>query len=182
MLTARTICLAVILIMGVNFAIAISSTGIHQGLGTDVFMTGSASNPWQAGIDADLVMGLVLMISWILWRERRLADGLVWAFMVLYWGNIVVASYLLLQLNRSKGQWDFVLLGHHASGAIEEPRRPWPFPIKVGLYLMACALAIYVVLASIAVKFTFAPTAGYFGGLGCVVAVLLRSAYAGRRA
>jgi len=182
MLTARIICIAVIVIMGVEFATAISATGIHQGLGTDVFMSGSAANSWQSGIDTDLVMGLILMVSWILWRESSLVNGLVWAFTVLYWGNIVVAVYLLLQLNRSKGRWDFVLLGYHASGrSSESPRRPWPLSVKMALYLVAVVIGIYVVRASLAVNFAFAPTVGYIGGLGCFVAILLRSAYAGRR-
>jgi hypothetical protein len=185
MRVAKIICCFVIAVMAINFAIAIHATGIHTGLGTDVFFSGAAANPWQAGIDADLMMGLLLMVSWVLWRERSRINAIVWILVILYWGNIVVAFYILRQLNNSGDRWDVVMLGKHATNAPPEAmdassREAWPLPIKLLLYAFAIALGVYVVQASVAVNFAFAPTVGYVGGLGCFIYVLLRIAAVGK--
>jgi len=181
MTTARLLCAAVVLITGVHFATAIGSTGIHQGLGTDVFFAGYQANPWQAGINADLLSGLALFAGWILLRERSLVQALIWIALVFYWGNFTAALYVLKQLGDSGGRWDLVLLGHHAAVATAPVYRPWPAVLKSVLVLLAAALLAYALHAASQADFAFAPTMGYLGGIAGFAPALLRIAYLGRR-
>jgi hypothetical protein len=181
MKAAKIICLLVIVVMAYHFATAIAGTGIHQGLGADVFFQGYAANLWQAGIDADLMCGLLLMVSWIFWRERSHVNAVVWILVVLWWGNIIVATYIWHQINKSDGRWDVVALGQHAANAPVEVREPWPLPVKLLLYAGAVASAVFVVRACVAANFAMFPSMGYSSGIGCFIYVLLRMAYVGRR-
>jgi hypothetical protein len=181
MQAAKIICLIVIVVMAYHFATAIAGTGIHQGLGADVFFRGYAANLWQAGIDADLMSGLLLMVSWIFWRERSHVNAVVWILVVLWWGNIIVATYIWHQINKSNSRWDVVLLGQHAANAPAEVREPWPLAVKLLLYAGAAAIAVFVARACAAANFEFFPSMGYSSGIGCFIYVLLRMAYVGRR-
>jgi hypothetical protein len=178
----KWVCYFVIVVMLYHFATAIAATGIHQGLGSDVFFSGYRANRWQAGIDADLLVGLLLMVCWIFLRERSVVNALVWSVLVFYWGNLVVALYILYQIQVSGGRWDLVMLGRHAANApAEAPREPWPLATKLLFWASAIAVAVYVARATAAANFAFLPSMGYAGGIGCFIYVLLRLAYVGRR-
>jgi hypothetical protein len=101
---ARIIAWVVIAIMGVNMANVAINSGMDHGVGFDTFLAGSG-DPWQLFINNDLVTGLFFMVGWLIFRERggRLADRIAWVWMIMWWGNIVVAAYVLLALWQACG-------------------------------------------------------------------------------
>jgi hypothetical protein len=49
--------------------------------------------------------GLALFSAWLSWRERGSShlETIIWIWCILWWGNIVVAIYILLAVYESRG-------------------------------------------------------------------------------
>ena len=77
---------------------------LNEGLGMDRFLDGLA-DPWRTFIGFDLLAGLLLMSGWIVWRQngQRAADTIAWVLCLAWWGNVVVAVYILVALRQSRG-------------------------------------------------------------------------------
>ncbi len=111
----RILAWVVIAIMAANMANVAINSGFDHGAGFDTFLAGAA-DPWQLFINNDLVTGLLFMVGWIILRERggRGLDTLAWCWMVMWWGNIVVAAYVLRAVGQADGDWRRFFIGRLA--------------------------------------------------------------------
>jgi hypothetical protein len=164
--------------MTVHFWLAIANEGAGHGAGMDVFLAGYRSSAWQAVINADLIVGLLIVVCWIYWRERGAASALSWIAVILWWGNIAVAVYAYRQLGRSGGSWRQFFLGHRTEGTSANNDTP---RVRAGwyralLYLAALAIAGFIFLRCWSAQFALVPTIGYVWGLGCFVPPLVLAA------
>lgn len=143
----KWIAMLVIVVMS-GFAIPILlHDSLGHGAGLDVFLAGRAS-PWQAFINQDLVSGLLLSLTWLVYREEggRVIDTIAWVCMVLWWGNIVIAAYVLVALREAEGDPSRFFMG--ARGGML--RSAWPTPgIAVRIILLALATLTAVYLAGL---------------------------------
>ena len=128
----------VIAVMSVLMANILVNDSMDHGVGFDVFNAG-AGNPWQLFINNDLVTGLLFMSGWILFREKggRIIDRICWVWMVMWWGNIVVAAYVLRAAWQAQGDWLRFFLGTRA-GALRARKIPG------GARILSVALAVIV--------------------------------------
>jgi hypothetical protein len=141
----------------------------------DTFLAGS-SNPWQLFINCDLVAGLLLMVAWIVFRERgsKPLQTIAWVWMALWWGNVVVAAYVLRATRESSGDWALFFMGRNAPGAIlQPPIAAKPLAVRMLLLLVAAGTTIYVLAAMRGVAFAPLPTFGYVAGFAPIVLTLL---------
>ena len=139
---ARRIAILVIVLMSALAANIVINDSLSNGLGFDVFLAGTGS-PWQLFINNDLVSGLLFMVGWIIYRERgnRVIDTVTWVWMVLWWGNIMVACYVLVALRQAAGDELRFFTGKRA-GALAPV---WPAPSRaLQLLLLALAAAVLV--------------------------------------
>lgn len=123
-----------------GFAIRILAfDSIDHGAGLDAFLAGSRQ-PWPAFIGQDLVMGLCLALAWLIWRQRgaRVLDTVAWTWMILWWGNIVVAAYVLVALKQAGGDEDRFFKGLRCGNLL----RAWPEPgVALRFLLITLSLA-----------------------------------------
>ena len=70
--------------------------------------------PWPAQFDTDFTVHLLLMASWIAFRARTLAWGLVGAVLAILGGSLFSLLYLLVMSFQVKDDWRTFLLGRHA--------------------------------------------------------------------
>ncbi|MDB5702362.1 MAG: hypothetical protein JWL66_2561 [Sphingomonadales bacterium] len=142
----KWIAILIIIIMSGYAAPILLHDSLDHGAGLDVFLTGS-KHPWQAFINQDLVSGLLLALAWLVYRQKgsRMIDTVAWIWMVLWWGNIVVAAYVLLALRQSEGDRDRFFLGSRAG-----PLLRWQAPgMAVRIVLLALAALTLVYLADL---------------------------------
>nr|WP_140404494.1 hypothetical protein [Sphingomonas sp. CDS-1] len=162
MTAVRVIAWIVIAIMGANMANVLLNSGLHHGVGFDTFLAGSG-DPWQLFINNDLVTGLLFMVSWIAFREKggRLLDIIAWIWMVMWWGNIVVAVYMLRAAGQADGDWQRFFLGRRA-GVVGAP--PVPAAGRAFCGLAAILVSAWLIWSVQAVGFAAIPTFGYVLG------------------
>lgn len=88
---------------------------LDEGLGMDRFLEGLA-DPWRTFIGFDLLAGLLLMSGWIVWRQKgeRAADTIAWILCLAWWGNLIVAAYILVALRQSGGDPARFFMGRRA--------------------------------------------------------------------
>src|SRR6202040_2613236 len=103
MKAAKVVCLIVIAVMTVHMYCAFSTMGVTAG--SAVFYTGYTHNAWQAFINSDLMMGLVLMSCWLIYREHTRSAGISLVLILLDGGNVVAAAYIYYRLHDAKGDW-----------------------------------------------------------------------------
>lgn len=166
MKTAKALCLIAIVVALIHFVLALRATGPSAGLGLDAFLLGYLSNPWQAVIGIDLMLGLMLASAWIYWREADRAVGLTWIIVMLWWGNLILAIYLYRQLSRRDASWASVFLGQHADSATPDDALVLAAPLRILLMLAAIALAVFAAWGCVSVQFALVPCVGYLSGVG----------------
>jgi hypothetical protein len=163
--------LLVIAVMSTLMANILIHDGMDHGVGFDVFNAG-AGNPWQLFINNDLVTGLLFMCGWIIFREKggRVIDTVCWVWMVLWWGNIIVAAYVLRAAWQSAGDWSRFFLGQR-TGAL----RPLgvAVPLRVLFVLLAVAVAVWTGLTIKGTGIAPVPTFGLVLGFAPIVLTLL---------
>lgn len=138
---AKLICVIVIAIMLVNFYLAaILPPGMTEGGGVQASKA-FRTNAWLMFMFSDLVTGLLLAVSWIIFREKggNLVVTALWVLVVSWWGNIFVAVYLYRALDRSQGDWKKVFLG--ARTGVPDPT-PTPVPLLGKLLLIVAGVAL----------------------------------------
>lgn len=159
--------LLVITVMSALMANILIHDGMDHGVGFDVFNAG-VHDPWQLFINNDLVTGLLFMCGWIIFREKggRRIDTVCWVWMVLWWGNIIVATYVLRAVWQSTGDWSRFYLGRRAG-----PLRPISFapPLYVPFALLAVAVAIWTGITVQGTGFAPVPTLGLLLGFAPIV-------------
>jgi hypothetical protein len=162
MTAIRIVTWIVILLMGASGVNVALHSGFDHGVGFDTFLAGSA-DPWRMFIGNDLVSGLLFAVSWMIFREKgaRTIDTIAWVWMVMWWGNIVVAVYVLRAVARSGGDWQLFLLGRRA-GLTDAPP-PVPM-LRLGCAAAALAVATWLALAIPRTGFAGVATFGYLMG------------------
>ena len=90
---------------------ALTTLGLAGGR---VFFT-DFSQAWRAQINGDFGLHLVLVIGWIVYRERRLGRGLLLGVPALL-GSVYTLPYILVATFRANGRFDVLLLGDRAAG------------------------------------------------------------------
>ena len=94
--------------------------------------------------------------------------------MTLWWGNIVVAAYVLRAAGQADGDWSRFFLGRRA-GIV--PAAPLSAPVRALCGLAALAVLIWTGLSVQAVGFAPIATFGYVMGFAPVVLSLLLLAF-----
>jgi hypothetical protein len=95
--------------------IGVSVNAILQ-LGSDggnVFFTDFA-HPWRAQFNTDLCAHLLLMGTWVIYREPNRVVGVVLGILCAVMGGAVSLPYILVATFRAKGDVRKLLLGRHA--------------------------------------------------------------------
>ena len=84
--------------------------GFTQG---DFFIDGSAvlSNPWGIVSMVDLYVGFTLFSMWIAFREKYVLQAVLWIVMMMVFGFLTGALYVLIHLIVSKGDWAKFFMG-----------------------------------------------------------------------
>lgn len=167
MKAARILALVVIAIMGANMANVLLNSGMHHGVGFDTFLAGSG-DPWQLFINNDLVTGLLFMVGWMIFREKggRTLGTVAWVWMAMWWGNIVVAAYVLRAAGQANGDWSRFFLGRRAGVAtVFSPAAP----IRALCALSAITVLIWTIFGIRAAGFSPIPTFGYIMGFAPIV-------------
>lgn len=157
-------------VIGLMSALAVNiilNSGMDHGVGFDVFLAGSG-DPWQLFINNDLVTGLLFIFAWIVFREQGtpFLPRLAWLWMLMWWGNIVTAAYVLYAARQSRGDWSIFFLGRRAAqiSAFE------PAPaLRIASAIGAVATAVYLVWGVTGVGFAPIPTFGYVLGFAPIV-------------
>lgn len=177
---ARIIAWVVIAIMGVNMANVAINSGMDHGVGFDTFLAGSG-DPWQLFINNDLVTGLFFMVGWLIFRERggRLSDRIAWVWMIMWWGNIVVAAYVLLALWQAGGDDRRFFMGRREALL---PALRIDDVVRLASGIMALLVAFLTLGGIVKVGFTPIATFGFVMGFAPVILSLLLIAWPSRPA
>ncbi len=177
---ARIIAWVVIAIMGINMANVAINSGMDHGVGFDTFLAGSG-DPWQLFINNDLVTGLLFMVGWLIFREQggRLADRIAWVWMIMWWGNIVVAVYVLWALWQAEGDDRRFFLGRRVA---QLPALRIGGLARVASGGMAAVVALWTLAGIMKVGFAPIATFGFVMGFAPVILSLLLIAWPSRPA
>jgi hypothetical protein len=113
------------IVVGIVWAVlVIVSAHAIQQLGVDgsnIFITDFA-HPWRAQFNADFSAHLMLMASWIIYREPKLWVGIVCAVLSVLGGGVFSLAYIIVAAFRAGGNTRLLLLGRQASdNAIGDP-------------------------------------------------------------
>jgi hypothetical protein len=170
---ARYLAILVIVIMSGFMLNILLHDSMGHGVGMDTFNAGMA-DPWRAFIGQDLVSGLFFTVSWLVFRERggRMIDTIAWAWMALWWGNIVIAAYILVAVSQSRGDPALFFLGRRA-GALHHVWRAPSLVLRGGCALGAVLVAAYLVHGLAAVFFAGIAAFGYTAGFLPVILSLV---------
>lgn len=93
---------------------ALSSRGLAEA--GAIFM-GDLGHPWRAQFLTDFSMHVVLLIAWILYREKQLWIGLLCAAGAFMGGGAFSLAYIFVSTFRARGSMENLLLGWRARAA-----------------------------------------------------------------
>ena len=91
---------------------AVSALGL---VGGRVFFP-DFSQAWRAQINGDFGLHLLLVVGWIVYRERRLGRGLLLGVPALL-GSVYTLPYIFVATFRANGRFDVLLLGDRVGAA-----------------------------------------------------------------
>ncbi len=57
-------------------------------------------NPWFQATLIDAYFAFLAFYVWVAWRERSLGARILWFITIMLWGNIAIATYMLVALFR----------------------------------------------------------------------------------
>lgn len=173
---AKALAMAIIALMCAMFANILANGSLMTGLGMDVFLAGLA-DPWRAFIGFDLMAGLLLMFGWIVFRERgsRPLDTAAWVLTGLWWGNIVVAAYILHALRQAGGDPARFFLGRRAGALAALPRLSGL--IRMLSLAAAAATALYALDAMRALAFEGLAAWAFIPAFGPIVLAFVLLAF-----
>ncbi len=170
----KMVALFLVVVMALNTANVALNSGMDHGVGLDTFLAGTG-DPWQVFINSDLTAGLILMIAWIIFRERggRVIDTLAWVWLTAWWGNIVVAAYIWTAAHYAQGDWSRFFLGRRAPGFANDRASRIPVAVRVLCFAGAALTAAYVVIGVARSGGALIPVVGYVGGFAPVILAFL---------
>jgi hypothetical protein len=161
----RILCWIVVIVIGANLVNVAMHSGLGHGAGLDTFL-GGVADPWQLMINTDLIAGLLLMIGWMIYRERRapLVQRIAWAWTAAWWGNIVIAVYVL-RLARRPGQD----LSNLLVGGRPEHVPHLAVPARLAALAAALLLLAYLIRELMTPGLALIGVAGYLAGLAPLI-------------
>lgn len=160
---------SVIILMSVLMGNILIHDSFNTGIGMDRFID-ALKDPWQAFIGFDMMSGLFLMFGWIVYRQKgeRLIETLTWILLANWWGNIVVAAYILVALRQANGDAAKFFMGSR-TGPL---RAVWgmPSPVVKSLCILgAVSTSIYAALAMQNLEFTGLPAGAFIPAFAPIV-------------
>lgn len=69
---------------------------------------------WRAQFDFDFIIHLLLLASWVVWREGANAKAYVFGFLSIIMGGMFSFPYIIFATYKAKAQPRALLLGVHA--------------------------------------------------------------------
>jgi len=149
--------ICVIILMSVLMSNIVINDGFRTGIGMDRFIAGLA-DPWQTFIGFDMMAGLFLMFGWIIYRQNGspVIETITWVLLGNWWGNIVIAAYILVAFRQADGDASKFFMGSRAGPL----RVVWGVPSSTvrGLCILgAVAFLIYAVLTMKSLDFAGLP-------------------------
>ena len=114
MSTLKTLSAAFLAIIAVYTLIAITNDGFDliTPFVSDIFAMG-----WSGQFNLDFMMYLILSALWVAWRHDFSSAGIALAAIASVGGMLFFAAYLLVQIGRSGGDVERLLLGDRRAAA-----------------------------------------------------------------
>ncbi|MEM9302441.1 MAG: hypothetical protein AAGE01_10045 [Pseudomonadota bacterium] len=88
-----------------------------------VFFSDLITPGWRSQFNADFLIHLLLLATWVAWREGWTAKGYIFGFLSIFMGGMFGFPYILYATYQANGDPKATLLGvhHHAPPASETP-------------------------------------------------------------
>lgn len=77
------------------------------------------NDPWGIVSLVDVYVGFVFFCAWVIFREKKLINGILWTISILILGNFPAGVYAFLALQNSSGSWKKFWMGKHADKKAE---------------------------------------------------------------
>lgn len=166
---AKILSVGIIILMSVLIGNILINDGFNSGLGMDRFIDG-LKDPWQAFIGFDMMSGLFLMFGWIIYRQRGapVFETITWVLLGNWWGNIVIATYILVALRQSGGEPARFFMGSRA-GSLRAVWEAPPLPLRGPCLIGAAGTAFYALSAMRALDFAGLPAQAFIPAFAPVV-------------
>ena len=71
------------------------------------------SMAWGKVSLVDVYIGFFLFSGWVLYREEKLINFILWVFLIMVLGNFITCLYVTIALYKSKENWNRFWLGKH---------------------------------------------------------------------
>lgn len=91
--------------------IAINNQGIFW---PEVFFGDILSLDWRSQFNVDFLIHLLLLATWIIWREGNTIKGYIFGFLSIFMGGMFGFLYILFATYTAKGNPNLILLGTNA--------------------------------------------------------------------
>ena len=170
---------SVLILQAVNMIQILLHDSMYHGVGNDYFNQ-SFKDYWGTFVSFDLMTGLVLFSTWLGWRESgsRLIGTVAWIWNILWWGNIVVAIYVLLAIYQSRGSILAFFAGNRSGETLREFTWHSTLAGRAISLTLAIGTALWLWQALTFVRFKGVPAFGLYAGFLPLVLALLLLAFA----
>ena len=106
--------ISAVIIFAVTFVV-VTSHGINW---PSVFFGDVLEMNWRTQFNVDFLIHLLLLATWIAWRERFTAKGYLFGFLSIFMGGMFGFLYILYASMQSKRDPKVMLLGEPMDGRI----------------------------------------------------------------
>ena len=96
------------------FAITIYAAAQHGFNWPAVFFADLLQLDWRSQFNIDFLIHLLLLATWVSWREGFTAKGYLFGFLSIFMGGMFGFPYLLAATYKAKGDPTKILLGVHS--------------------------------------------------------------------
>ena len=100
-----------VLIIGITIY-AISKLGFNW---PSVYFGDLITHAWRSQFNTDFLIHLILLCSWIVWREDSKLNGAIYGFLSIFMGGMFGFAYLFYATFKAEGNIKALLLGAHYS-------------------------------------------------------------------
>ena len=94
-------------ILSLTGALVLTGAIVYSFMNGDFLAEGAVITEmlWGRVTLIDIYIGFLIMIAWMLFRERSLAVKVIWTLAFLVTGNVAICVYLFLAFRQSRGNW-----------------------------------------------------------------------------
>jgi len=162
---ARVAGWVVLIVQTVGMVQILRNDSMYHGVGND-FFNQMLKDYWGSFISFDLMMGLLLFCVWLGWREKtaRLLETIAWIWNILWWGNIVVAIYVLIAVHESRGDLLAFFAGRRSDRPLRQLTLHRTLAGRALSFVLAGGTAVWLWRALHIVNFTGVPAFGLYAG------------------